>query len=78
MYWPLGAPQIYAAPPRELKLRPGHDNEEKEEKKNKDAATIQDFMVSRSGHLLATITQTTMSIWQTSVRNQNKSMSGSD
>ncbi|KAI9870770.1 MAG: hypothetical protein M1830_003825, partial [Pleopsidium flavum] len=58
MYWPLGSPRIYAASPRPPDPKTSPD----------DGSTETDLLalrVSRNGHLFATITSTTLTIWQT-------------
>ena len=60
MYWPLGAPRIYAANPRPQDPRTGTD----------DATAQTDLLalrVSRNGYLFATITTSTLTVWQTRV-----------
>lgn len=54
MYWPLGAPKVYASKLRGPELRDG-------------SATLLGFQVSRSGQLLVTISPTSLDVWQTSV-----------
>lgn len=73
MYWPLGAPRVYAATKgRRKKSSNSADNIEDEEEKaeqtkaNEDAAIL-GLRVSRNGQFFATITSTTLLIWQTSV-----------
>ena len=71
MYWPLNAPRIYSANKRRRKPRDDDSvssqqrDAEGEEKEN---AAILGLKVSRNGHLLTTITETTLTIWQASVR----------
>lgn len=67
MYWPLGAPRVFAAP---KKRTPGpRDDDENGE--GVDEYDDDDFLlglcVSRNGVLFATITATSLNIWQTSV-----------
>lgn len=76
MYWPLGAPRVYAAAKRRRKgsnanangnqSREGGDEDEKEVNDNSSSALI-GLCVARNGHLFATITNTSLTIWQTSV-----------
>lgn len=66
MYWPLGVPRIYAAATKRRKVN-GGDDYENEASENQPSALL-GLRVSRNGHLFATITTTTMTVWQTSVR----------
>lgn len=70
MYWPLGVPQIYAvATRRRNTVRANGDGDyENEASENQHPAALLGLRVSRNGHLFATITTTTMTVWQTSVR----------
>ena len=68
MYWPLGAPRIYAATKKRRK--PDSDDiEDDSEAESKDRlyAPIIGVRVSRTGHLLTTITEDTLTVWQASV-----------
>ena len=69
MYWPLGAPRVYAAAKRRRKnVSDSNGNEDEEEQaKAKSAAAVVGLRVSRNGQYFATITATTLLIWQTSV-----------
>lgn len=73
MYWPMGAPQIYAS---NRKRRKGHTTEDGKQVEAKDEGTaaILGLRTSRNGHLIATITATTMTIWQASVRGRGSSI----
>lgn len=82
MYWPMGAAQIYSANRRRRKACKSHEGqeednigeqEEEEQEQEEDNQPIQGLRTSRNGHLIATITATTMTIWQASVRNQKLS-----
>lgn len=68
MYWPLGVPQIYAATQRRNPLRASGDGDYEDEAPESQSSALLGLRVSRNGHLFATITTTTMTIWQTSVR----------
>ena len=66
MYWPLGAPRVYAASRRKRKA--SDNNEEKEDGKTEEAAShILSLQVARNGHLFITITETALTVWQTAV-----------
>ena len=66
MYWPLGAPRVYAASRR--KRKPSDNNEGKENGETEEAAShILGLRVARNGHLFITITETTLTVWQTAV-----------
>ena len=69
MYWSLGAPRVYAAAKRRRKhsLDPDGNEDEEEEAKAKEADAVIGLRVSRNGQYFATITATTLLIWQTSV-----------
>ena len=69
MYWPLGAPRIYAASRRKRKPYEANKEDDLErESENKDI-TILGLQVARNGHLFTTINDNTLTVWQTSVRN---------
>ena len=66
MYWPLGAPRVYAATRRKRKA--SDNNEEKENSETEEAAShILGLRVARNGHLFITITETALTVWQTAV-----------
>ena len=66
MYWPLGAPRVYAASRRKQKA--SDNNEEKEDGETEEAAShILGLRVARNGHLFITITGTALTVWQTAV-----------
>lgn len=69
MYWPLGAPRVYAAAKRRRKHSlDSNGNEDEEEQANaKEATAVIGLRVSRNGQFFATITATALLIWQTSV-----------
>lgn len=70
MYWPLGAPRVYAASRRKRKASVSHKEEEETEKVDEGEATnILGLRVARNGHLFVTITETALTVWQTSVCN---------
>ena len=68
MYWPLGAPRVYAAnkiaksPSAESRDGLGEITDEDEDN------SLLGLQVSRSGHLFATITANGLCVWQTYVR----------
>ena len=68
MYWPLGAPRVYAASRRRRKppisYEEGGDVDNVEEA---GSAKIIGLQVARNGHLFVTITETALFVWQTSV-----------
>ncbi|KAK4694219.1 RAB6A-GEF complex partner protein 1, partial [Lecanoromycetidae sp. Uapishka_2] len=66
MYWPLGAPRVYAASRRKRKTSDLND-EEKEAKdaEEGEATNILGLRVARNGHLFVTITETALTVWQT-------------
>ena len=66
MYWPLGAPRVYAASRR--KRKPSDNSDEKENGETEEAASgILGLQVARNGHLFITITETAVTVWQTAV-----------
>ena len=68
MYWPLGAPRVYAAArPRQKPARTNGTSNSEGEAEVKDATELLGLRVSRSGRLFATITAKTLTIWQSSV-----------
>ena len=70
MYWPLGAPRIFAAPPRPKSPKPDETeislSEKEDEEDDRDKALL-GLQASRSGQVFATITSKTLDIWQTTV-----------
>lgn len=73
MYWPLGAPRVYAATRRKRKSStPEFDEEDSEDVEEKDT-NILGLRVARNGHLFVTITKTALTVWQTSVRRDRRS-----
>ena len=75
MYWPLGAPRVYAATKgRRKKSSSSSDNieDEEEQAKAKEAAAVLGLRVSRNGQFFTTITSTTLLIWQTSVGQEQR------
>ena len=67
MYWPLGAPKVYAAARRKRKSVAS----ENEEKDSEDVEqSILGLRVARNGHLFVTITEDSLTVWQTSVRRE--------
>lgn len=68
MYWPLSAPRVYAAPSKpELPLEDGHDVAQNGDEEKSEATALLGMQISRNGHIFATITVTTLNIWQSSV-----------
>ena len=66
MYWPLGAPRVYAASRR--KRKPSDNIDEKKNGETEEAASrILGLRVARNGHLFITITETALTVWQTAV-----------
>ena len=64
MYWPLGPPKIYVATKRLREpLQARKDLIQEDERDN----AIIGFRIGRDGNVLATITATALTIWQTSV-----------
>ncbi|KAL8779431.1 MAG: hypothetical protein Q9213_006949 [Squamulea squamosa] len=66
MYWPVGAARIYSANPTRQKDPKDHDFQRGKESGQDDPGSVLDLRTSRSGHLIATITAVTMTIWQAS------------
>lgn len=66
MYWPLGMPRVYTAP---VKPMPHIDEDESssEDENGPDDRIIAGLQTSRNGAVFATITTTTLNIWQVSV-----------
>ncbi|MCJ1321713.1 hypothetical protein MMC15_007058 [Xylographa vitiligo] len=66
MYWPLGAPRVYAArkisPPSATEIGQKGDQKDEEEK----YSALLGLRVSRNGQYFVTITTTSLNIWQTS------------
>lgn len=68
MYWPLGAPRVYAESRRKRKSPAFNGEEEDDEDVESKASTdILGLRVARNGHLFITITETALTVWQTSV-----------
>ncbi|KAL8977427.1 MAG: hypothetical protein Q9205_006770 [Flavoplaca limonia] len=65
MYWPIGAARIYSASPTKRKDHGHHDSEGSQPQVD-DEDVILGLRTSRSGHLMATITTTKMTVWQAS------------
>lgn len=74
MYWPMGGAHIYSANRKRRKARRSPGDQEEEDEEEDDSAPILGLRTSRSGHLLATVTATTMTVWQASVRNRRISI----
>ncbi|KAL9048637.1 MAG: hypothetical protein Q9206_005925 [Seirophora lacunosa] len=62
----MGGAHIYSANRRRRKARRSPGDQEEEDEEEDDAAPILGLRTSRSGHLLATVTATTMTVWQAS------------
>lgn len=69
MYWPLGAPRIYAASRRRRKA-PEDDDKRSDGAlvDAEDRAAILALRISRNGQLFITVTAATLTVWQISVR----------
>ena len=67
MYWPLGAPRVYAA--NKIAKSPSADSIDglEDSAKEDEDNSLLGLQVSRSGHLFATITANGLCIWQTYV-----------
>ncbi|KAL8914678.1 MAG: hypothetical protein Q9171_000690 [Xanthocarpia ochracea] len=66
MYWPMGAARIYSANRTRRKDHDDHDLQEGRESPRNDSNALLGLRTSRSGHLLTTITATSITIWQAS------------
>ncbi|KAI4100134.1 MAG: hypothetical protein L6R37_005649 [Teloschistes peruensis] len=68
MYWPLGAPRIYSANRKRRKGSAEDDDTAQEpgDVRDEEDSDILDLRTSRSGHLIATVTATSLMIWQAS------------
>ena len=73
MYWPLGAPQVYAATKGRRKNKTASDGHEGDDEQvtAEEAPAILGLRVSRNGQFIATLTATTLIIWQSSVGQQH-------
>ena len=67
MYWPLGAPKVYAAARRKRKTSISEDGEKDGVDVEEKATNILGLRVARNGHLFVTITETSLTVWQISV-----------
>jgi RAB6A-GEF complex partner protein 1 len=67
MYWPCGVPQIYTHRPRvQTSQSTGQDARNGDKGVDTEAADgIVDFCTSRSDHLFATVTPTSLNVWAT-------------
>lgn len=71
MYWPIGAPKIYAAHKHTARSKgedfshDGLDESANGQAGAHDEQEIVDIRLARGGHLFATITRSSLSIWQT-------------
>ena len=70
MYWPLGAPKVYAAARRKRKSVASENEEKDSEDVEQKATSILGLRVARNGHLFVTITEDSLTVWQTSVRRE--------
>jgi hypothetical protein len=79
MYWPLSAPRVFAAPPKP-KAPPdeGESAAAGEYEEIQEDTAIIGLQTSRTGQLFATITATTLDIWQVSVRKVSLKLIDSD
>ncbi|KAG8533227.1 uncharacterized protein KY384_002010 [Bacidia gigantensis] len=67
MYWPLNAPRVYAANKKRKKLQETVVEENAEGEREGEAnAAILGLRVGRNGYLFTTITEDTLTVWQTS------------
>ncbi|KAL8863120.1 MAG: hypothetical protein Q9178_000494, partial [Gyalolechia marmorata] len=66
MYWPMGAARIYSANRTRRKGHNDHELQEEREFPSNDSNALLGLRTSRSGHLLTTITATSITIWQAS------------
>lgn len=79
MYWPLGAPRVYAASRRRRKHAPsGLASGDGDIGDEEGSEAILGLRVSRNGLLIAVISETTLTLWQTNVRRPTPSMTSSD
>ena len=68
MYWPLGAPRIYSTARRRRKEPSAVSNGGEAEGAAIDPAeVILGLTVARNGHLLVTITESSIYVWQATV-----------
>ena len=74
MYWPLGAPRVYAATRRKRKPSTSVNGEEDSEDVEEKDTNILGLRVARNGHIFVTITEHTLTVWQTSVRRESHSI----
>ena len=70
MYWPLGAPKVYAAARRKRKSSVSENEEKDSEDVEEKDINILGLRVARNGHLFVTITENSLTVWQTSVRRE--------
>ncbi|KAL8804205.1 MAG: hypothetical protein Q9200_005918 [Gallowayella weberi] len=66
MYWPMGAARIYSSNRIRRKEQDDLDAQDSRRSEQDDQDAIVSMRTSRNGHLIATITGTTMTIWQAS------------
>ncbi|MCJ1388668.1 hypothetical protein MMC18_001517 [Xylographa bjoerkii] len=66
MYWPLGAPRVYAARKVSPTAPPGNGQGGTQEDEEEKFSALLGLQVSRDGQHFATITATSLNIWQTS------------
>jgi len=78
MYWPLGAPRVYAASRRKRKTKTEGSNEKKDDDAEDTSINILGLRLARNGHLFVTITDTALTVWQTSVCARTLCFTGSD
>lgn len=79
MYWPLGAPRIYAYGRRKRKtVHQPTEGRENEGSADETPENVLGLRVSRNGHLFATITETALIIWQTNVSAHHRDLADSD
>ena len=67
MYWPLGAPRVFAAPKKRTSPTSNEDSSQSQDDQTEEDPALLGLRVSRNGQLFATITKTALHIWQTAV-----------
>ena len=67
MYWPLGAPRVFAVNKSSKKPVQLLEGKVPQAREDLEETAILGLRVSRAGHLFATITASALTIWQISV-----------
>ena len=72
MYWPLGTPRVYAAAkhrrkPVDTKGEDDDEDDDDNDPRDETSTALLGLRVSRNGQLFATITASTLTVWQSSV-----------